>query len=195
MSCTPSLRLTSAHFLSLSESSQSNLSICKEHVLPIDGAGIEALNQSQQGRHVEVFGSDPANPKYGALLEVFHQLHCLVSFDISHFSGYSTKYLLSGQNVLRQHSWGLEKFNRSWGELYPSFMEDRLLTRMHVDHCLETLRLSLMCSADVTPLLYVYDKDNVLGHRPDFNTHHKCRDFNKIVDFVKENAVELDFDR
>lgn len=125
------------------------------------------------------------------MLEVFHQLHCLVSIGKSLFSGYNTKCFLCGQNLLRQQSWGLKAFDRSWGELYPSFMQDRIITRIHIDHCIETLRLSLMCSADITPVLFVYNENGVRGFEADFNIPNKCRDFNKIVDYVKENGVEL----
>jgi hypothetical protein len=42
--------------------------------------------------------------------------------------------------------------------------------RMHVDHCIETLRLALMCFADVTPILMLNDPsrrrvyERILGH-------------------------------
>lgn len=49
-----------------------------------------------------------------------------------------------------------------------------------------------MCSADITPILYVYDEERFLGYGPDTdNTYHTCRDFNKIVDHVTKNGVEL----
>lgn len=106
---------------------------------------------------------------------------------------HQTNHPLSEQNVLRQHSWGLSKFDPSWPKLlYPSLFKDRVMTRMHVDHCIETLRISLMCTADVTPLLYLYDKERTLGFSADFNTFHKCRDFDKIVSYVKENGFQLE---
>ncbi len=58
--------------------------------------------------------------------------------------------------------------------------------RIHVDHCIETLRLSIMCHADVTPYLIIYDgPDDDLGEA-DFNANHKCRDF----EFIRDKAVE-----
>lgn len=86
-------------------------------------------------------------------------------------------------------------FDKSWGELYPSFLEDPVVTRMHVDHCLESIRLTLMCSGDITPVLFVYDETRPSGMRPDFNSHHKCRDFNSIVDYIKDNGVEVDLSK
>ncbi|OAA39064.1 hypothetical protein NOR_06324 [Metarhizium rileyi] len=141
------------------------------HLIRVDSAGVAALNQTHVGRHAEVIGSDPANPEYGATLEVFHQLHCL--------------------NMLRQYSWPLDKFDKSWGDLYPSMLVDPVKARTHVDHCIETLRLTLMCAGDITPVLFVHDEDSPLGVRADFNIYHKCRSFDSIVDYVKENGVEL----
>ncbi|KAJ0357180.1 hypothetical protein COL154_010382 [Colletotrichum chrysophilum] len=62
---------------------------------------------------------------------------------------------------------------------------DPLKNRIHVDHCLEALRISLMCFADVTPLMVRIG--GPAGARADFNTHHKCRNFDKISDWIDEN--------
>jgi hypothetical protein len=48
--------------------------------IPIKGAGISALNKTEKGEHVQAVGSDPNDPTYVGIVEVFHQLHCLVSF-------------------------------------------------------------------------------------------------------------------
>ncbi|KAK2616559.1 hypothetical protein QQS21_000602 [Conoideocrella luteorostrata] len=144
------------------------------HLISVDAAGVEALNQTQAGRHVEIIGSDPANPRYGAVPEVFHQLHCL--------------------NIIRQYTWPLKMFDKSWGRLVPS-LGDRVASRMHVDHCIETLRLSLMCYSDITPLLFLYDASSPLGSKIDFNSHHKCRNFSKVVDYVADYGVEIPMDR
>ncbi|KAK2594830.1 hypothetical protein QQS21_007458 [Conoideocrella luteorostrata] len=141
------------------------------HLVPVDSAGVDALNQSQSGSHAEVIGSDPADPSYGGYLTVFHQLHCL--------------------NVLRQYTWPLNMFQESWGELYPRFMEDRVGGRMHADHCIETLRLGLMCYSDITPVLFKLDANFWSGAKLDFNVYHKCRNFNKIVEHVVKHGVEL----
>lgn len=75
--------------------------------------------------------------------------------------------------------------------LYPWGLEDPLAGRMHVDHCIETLRLSLMCYSDITPVLLLDDDDPSSPGTADFNVHHKCRNFEKIVDYVEDNAVEV----
>ncbi|EFY91586.1 hypothetical protein MAC_02471 [Metarhizium acridum CQMa 102] len=99
--------------------------------------------------------------------------------------------LLGDQNVLRQYSWPMDKFDQSWGDLYPAMLQDPETGRTHVDHCIEALRLSLMCAGDITPVLFLHDEASPLGVRADFNVHHKCRTFDKLVDYVKKNGVEL----
>ncbi|KHN95181.1 uncharacterized protein MAM_06892 [Metarhizium album ARSEF 1941] len=191
------------------------------HLIPVDAAGVAALNQTRAGTHPQVKGSDPAKPQYGATIEVFHQLHCLVSLHLHlhlplplhpplhctctctchaalpplvvyHHSHQLTPPTTL-QNVLRQYSWPLDMFDPSWGaDLYPSMLRDAATGRTHVDHCIEALRLSLMCAGDITPVLFLRDAASPLGVRADFNVHHKCRAFDKIVAHVKANGVELD---
>jgi hypothetical protein len=55
---------------------------------------------------------------------------------------------------------------------------------MHVDHCIETLRLGIMCTSDITPVLLERNNYNNLGTSLDFNVHHKCRNFDKIAQYV-----------
>jgi len=40
---------------------------------------------------------------------------------------------------------------------------------MHVDHCIETLRLALACQADTTPSFIMRDPEAAWGERADFN--------------------------
>ncbi|SRR6266536_955911 len=43
---------------------------------------------------------------------------------------------------------------------------------MQLDHCIEILRINLMCVSDVTPLLFIDDPGAFGGTSPDFNTMH-----------------------
>ena len=99
-------------------------------------------------------------------IEAFHQLHCL--------------------NVIRKFTW-LEHY-----EGIPiGFTNDPEDVRTHVDHCLETLRLTLMCNADLTPYFLAIDPAFPLGGRNDFNVHHKCKKWDVITDWkllVSEHA-------
>ena len=93
--------------------------------------------------------------------------------------------------MIRRATWPLSKFNESWGrKLYPWDLVDPVGGRLHVDHCIETLRLSIMCYGDVTPVL-VDHSNNSIGRMLDFNVHHKCRNFESIANFALQNGVLL----
>lgn len=122
------------------------------------------LNKSADALYLEAPGGLAAN------LEVFHQLHCL--------------------NLIRQYTW------KDYYDLHPDEVQKptdisrdtETGLRVHVDHCIETLRLSLMCHGDVTPFLIVKRDENDFGVA-DFNNHHKCRKFDTIVEAFKEKVV------
>jgi hypothetical protein len=59
------------------------VNMCVDQGIPITDAGIAALNKTDKGEYVEAVGSDPNNPTYVGVVEVFHQLHCLVSISYS----------------------------------------------------------------------------------------------------------------
>lgn len=101
-----------------------------------------------------------------ALVEVFHQLHCL--------------------NLIRQYTW------RHLYTVPPADFDDPVGGRMHVDHCIETLRLSLMCYGDVTPLLVNVDADSLIGIKADFNVHHVCRRFDHVEGWMREKGIPSD---
>ena len=69
--------------------------------------------------------------------------------------------------------------------------ENAVATRMHVDHCIETLRLSIMCHSDVTPLLVERDSWRKTGFVLDFNNYHKCRNFERIVQYVDQKNYDI----
>ncbi|KAK1982133.1 hypothetical protein LZ30DRAFT_656227 [Colletotrichum cereale] len=131
-----------------------------EHAIEIPPERLSGLNRSEEDhlKHVPAKVGDG----YVALLEVFHQLHCL--------------------NMVRMYTWYLVgKYPKP-----PSGLSDNpLKNRIHIDHCLEALRISIMCFADVTPLLIRLG--GPAGARADFNTHHKCRDFKKIENWIDNN--------
>lgn len=62
--------------------------------------------------------------------------------------------------------------------------------RMHVDHCIEALRLQLMCDADLTPLLIEVDESSSFGQKADFNVHHRCRNWEKVTEWQDAHSVE-----
>ncbi|KAJ4147635.1 hypothetical protein LMH87_002147 [Akanthomyces muscarius] len=86
---------------------------------------------------------------------VFHQLHCLNKLRMSTHPEYYT-----------QHDFEpLE----NW--------------RMHLDHCIDIIRQSLQCSADMTKIDVVW---NEAKHRivPDLNGEHVCRNFRQLQSWM-----------
>ena len=68
-----------------------------------------------------------------------------------------------------------------------------LMGMEHLSHCLDALRQSLMCSADVTPLPWAWDA--AAGEAKEVaEVQHTCRDFDAIRAWAKENRLTK-FDR
>jgi hypothetical protein len=59
-----------------------------------------------------------------------------------------------------------------------------------LDHCLDKIRLSLMCSGDMTPARVVWS-ENRNGILPLFGTTHTCRDYDALRNWsVDRDAVD-----
>ncbi|KAF3919606.1 hypothetical protein ABW20_dc0103818 [Dactylellina cionopaga] len=108
----------------------------------------------------------PGQPGYYAVgIEVFHQLHCL--------------------NYLRRYIWA-----SSLPESAGQGLERKTL--QHMDHCIDTIRQSLMCSADITPLPWRWNEERQKAV-PVIEVAHKCRDFDAIHEWAMQNKV-IEFD-
>ncbi len=57
------------------------------------------------------------------------------------------------------------------------------------DHCIELIRIDMMCNADTTPYLVLEDDTAPEGLRADFSSHHKCRNFEKIQSWMVEHTA------
>ncbi|OCK99890.1 uncharacterized protein K441DRAFT_535822 [Cenococcum geophilum 1.58] len=108
---------------------------------------------------------------YHAAIDVFHQLHCL--------------------NLIRQYTW--IDYYRTHSRIVSTplpFKDSEIGIRMHLDHCIETLRLTLMCHGDTTPLLVIDDPELPIGVGADFSSHHKCRNFEVLRKWTKGNQIQ-----
>lgn len=94
-------------------------------------------------------------------LEVNHQLRCL--------------------NLLRKSSWP------DHYKLDPLFQRDPSVVRMHLDDCIELIRQSIMCNADVVMITWDWVTKHTKPY-PDFNTRHACRKFENIMDWAIQHA-------
>jgi hypothetical protein len=78
--------------------------------------------------------------------------------------------------VIRQYTWWLMgKYPKD--RIPPALTAGPKGNRIHADHCIESLRLSLMCQADVTPVLALKVPTAALGRKGEFSSHHRCRNF------------------
>jgi hypothetical protein len=70
-------------------------------------------------------------------------------------------------------------------------MQKTTSSLISIDHCIELIRIDMMCQADVTPYFIV---EASLGDAPDdlnidFSVFKKCRDFGKIKDWMKDHVA------
>ncbi|KAI1323301.1 hypothetical protein F5Y16DRAFT_384195 [Xylariaceae sp. FL0255] len=142
------------------------LRLTNKHEIIIPESRLAALNRSLKTYPAKV--QTASGTGYRANVEVFHQLHCL--------------------NLVRQYTWlQAGKYHDKPPSTFASGSD--VAKRMHADHCIEAIRLALMCNADVTPLVSISDGTDRQGFRADFNAYHKCRDFGKIEAWMNENDV------
>ncbi|KAH8595064.1 hypothetical protein B0O99DRAFT_652245 [Bisporella sp. PMI_857] len=102
------------------------------------------------------------NEKYGggypANVEGLHQLHCL--------------------NLLRQSLFYNYNYYKGLGN--GAFKNDMHILKLHISHCLDTIRQQLMCQVDIGFMGQIWIHPKEPEPFVDFNTMHKCRDFEAI---------------
>lgn len=61
-----------------------------------------------------------------------------------------------------------------------------IATDPNLEHCIDSLRQSIMCYGDLTPIPESYTDFRPSGHlTPVFQVHHMCRDFGNIQKWAK----------
>jgi hypothetical protein len=85
--------------------------------------------------------------------------------------------------MLRKRIWSTETYAP----------DHELMGMEHLEHCIDALRQSLMCSADVSPIAWQwFEKDQEAKAVAEIA--HTCRNFDDIRDWAKEHKVKQ-FDR
>jgi hypothetical protein len=111
------------------------------------------------------------NQKYGggypANVEGLHHLYCL--------------------NLLRQSLWYNFEYYHEAGQ--GAFKNEDYIVKFHVSHCLDILRQQLMCTVDVGVLGQVWLRPAAPEAYVDFNTEHKCRNFEAIRDWAEARQM------
>jgi hypothetical protein len=104
---------------------------------------------------------------------------------------------LTIQNLLRQTlHWNYDYY---LAKKEGPFMNSEYIVRIHTTHCLDILRQVLMCTPDIGILGQVWWQPKG-GPSPmpfvDFNTQHRCRDYQAVREWAKEHQIppEKNFD-
>jgi hypothetical protein len=100
---------------------------------------------------------------YRVGLEVSHQLHCLNLLRMATYPDYP-KVLWSDTNDNPEN------------------------VRAHLDHCIEILRMNLMCLSDVNVFTF-HDVPGKEGAWPNYESHHVCRNFDNIKKWANDIAI------
>jgi hypothetical protein len=61
-----------------------------------------------------------------------------------------------------------------------------VLINEYIEHCIDTIRQSIMCTSDLTPIPEAYTDFKPNGHlEPIFQIEHTCRDYSAIQKWAK----------
>lgn len=85
--------------------------------------------------------------------------------------------------MVRKRAWSHEDFDPS----------SELMSMEHIDHCIDSIRQSLMCHADVTPLPFMWSEASHEALAV-ATVLHSCKDFGAVHRWGRENHVR-GFDR
>lgn len=151
---------------------------------------------------------------YRVGVEVFHQLHCLNLLRMSTYPEYYGKQEWSQtndkpENVRAHLGKSFYFFPMSFLPNPPLFLSPQSpfpppfpqlqrypqrqyqdtvsLTFKSPDHCIEVLRVNLMCFSDVN--VFTFHPRPGMGYWPDYNSKHVCRNFDTILHWAKDNAM------
>ncbi|KAI9042937.1 uncharacterized protein KD926_004728 [Aspergillus affinis] len=84
-----------------------------------------------------------------------------------------------------------------WSAESPTYVNHTLDTEMfeisHIDHCIDSVRQSVMCHSDIAPIPWTWDEKSGSA-KGKLTGHHTCRDFEAIRQWAREHHAER-FDR
>lgn len=60
----------------------------------------------------------------------------------------------------------------------------------HIDHCVDSIRQSLMCSSDISTIPWAWDDQDNMAKAVASNLH-TCRDFERIWEWSKQHVIGL----
>ncbi|KAK0652623.1 tat pathway signal sequence [Cercophora newfieldiana] len=106
------------------------------------------------------------NDYFGGL-DVFHQLHCLNQIRMGYYPRRYNTSMTNPDGTVSYDQW------------------------LHIDHCIESLRQSIMCHSDIGFNTFKWLDDKKIT-QPMLNDMHMCRNFDKIREWAFDRYVSLD---
>ncbi|KAL4893713.1 hypothetical protein BDV59DRAFT_201490 [Aspergillus ambiguus] len=96
----------------------------------------------------------------------------------------TTRQRPTGEWIAGLDEWKLIAYqNKLRQSLYPDYYHDpdgKAIETLHIEHCIDYLRQSIMCNSDMTVLRLVYSP-SADRWNPDFEGTHTCRNFDKLL--------------
>jgi hypothetical protein len=90
-------------------------------------------------------------------------------------------------NLVRQSLYYNIDYYRAEGK--GAFVNEDTIVRHHVSHCLDIIRQQLMCTVDTGMLGQVWWDKRFPKAFVDFNTEHKCKNFDAVRQWAEERQL------
>ncbi|KAF2102662.1 hypothetical protein NA57DRAFT_71651 [Rhizodiscina lignyota] len=139
--------------------------------------GTSAISPAENSKLLNsTLPSPKDNNTYVVELQVFHDLHCL--------------------NMIRKTAYP-DQYPEMWEYYENGTVNHNSLPSFHLDHCIDSLRQGLMCTADVTPVVFHHNADDPYHIFPQIWSTRTCRDFDRIKEWAIDRQIErwkLDLD-
>jgi hypothetical protein len=82
---------------------------------------------------------------------------------------------------------------RMW--IYPDYFSKEpewgQMSLGHVNHCIDQIRASLMCSSDLSAIVWTWSREKEM-YTPRADIIHQCRDFDSIYEWGSQHALGFD---
>jgi hypothetical protein len=62
------------------------------------------------------------------------------------------------------------------------------VVRVHIDHCIMTLKTNILCHSDVTPTILTTNFQSGVGKS--YTAPRKCRNYGELAQWVRDHKVE-----
>lgn len=116
-------------------------------------------------------------PRYAVSLDVFHQLHCLDRIRMM----INPSHELDSDTSEGHHHPDLK---------FPPQSRPGEPPYDHINHCINSIRESLMCQPDITPVPWQWHADEK-KYRVGIDVVHTCVNFDKIQEYVEERKLNM----